>query len=170
MAKSGDASRHVEMELKFDVQESGLGGSLDGLAVVYRVERQPTQHLDAVYFDTVNHDLAANRVTLRRRRGGQDEGWHLKLPAGETRTEVRAPLGSADSQVPDDLLDIVRAIVRDRVLVPVARISTARDVTMLYGHGDIALAEFCDDKVTACRLNPSDGSPETEQQWREKGP
>lgn len=167
MAKSGSATRHVEMELKFDAPESGISPSFDGLAAVSRVEKQPTQRLDAVYFDTVNHDLATNWVTLRRRSGGQDEGWHLKLPDGRARTEIRAPLGSADSHVPDELLDIVRAIVRDRALVPVARISTARDVTMLYGRDGTALAEFCDDMVTACRLNPSDGSPETEQQWRE---
>ena len=167
MAKSGDATRHVEMELKFDAPESGVSPSFDGLAAVGRVEKQATQHLDAVYFDTLNHDLAANWVTLRRRRGGPDEGWHLKLPDRGARTEIRAPLGSADLPVPDALLDVVRAIVRDRALVPVARISTARDVTMLYGPDGTALAEFCDDTVTACRLNPADGSPESEQGWRE---
>lgn len=169
MAKSPDATRHVELEQKFDAPEAGVTPCFDGLAAVSRVDTPPTEHLDAVYFDTVNHDLAVNRMTLRRRTGGHDEGWHLKLPAGEARTEIRTPLGADnDSQhIPTALLDVVRAIVRDRALVPVARISTARNLTMLYGTDGTPLAEFADDTVTACRLNPADGSAEAQQQWRE---
>jgi CHAD domain-containing protein len=167
MAKSGGTTRHVELELKFDAPEPGVSPSFDGLAAVSRIEKLPTLHLDAVYFDTPDKALAANRVTLRRRTGGSDEGWHLKLPAGEARTEIHAPLAAAAAGVPEDLLDVVLAIVRDRPLVPVARISTARDVTMLHGPDGVALAEFCDDTVTAYRLSPSDGSAEAEQRWRE---
>ena len=167
MAKSGGTTRHVELELKFDAPQPGVSPSFDGLAAVSRIEKLPTLHLDAVYFDTPGNALAANRVTLRRRTGGSDEGWHLKLPAGEARTEIRAPLAAAAAGVPEDLLDVVLAIVRDRPLGPVARISTARDITMLHGPEGVALAEFCDDTVTAYRLSPSDGSAEAEQQWRE---
>jgi CHAD domain-containing protein len=169
MGKTDDTTRAVELELKFDAPESGVTPCFDGLALVSRVDKPPTEQLDAVYFDTVNHDLAANWMTLRRRTGGHDEGWHLKVPAGKARTEIRAPLGAGEEhrEVPEALLDVVRAIVRDRPVVPVARISTARDLTMLYGTDGNALAEFCDDTVTACRLNPADGSAEGEQQWRE---
>ena len=158
MAKS---SRHKEIERKFDVVESTVSPSFDGLSAVARVERLPTQHLDAVYYDTADHDLARNRVTLRRRTGGTDEGWHLKLPAGaDARTEVRSPLGP--ETVPDELLDVVLAVVRDKPLAPVAQITTNRNVQMLYGADGAALAEFCDDQVTASA--GSDGEP---QQWRE---
>jgi CHAD domain-containing protein len=169
MAKSEGATRFVELERKFEAPESGVTPCFDGLAAVVRVDKPPIEHLDAVYFDTVKHDLAQNRMTLRRRTGGHDEGWHLKLPAGEARTEIRAPLdGTEDAHaVPEELLEVVRAIVRDRPLAPVARISTVRDITMLYGTDGAALAEFCADTVTACRLNPDDGSAEAEQQWRE---
>lgn len=169
MGKSNKAARFVELERKFDVSESGVAPSFDGLAVVSRVEKPQAEHLDAVYFDTVNHDLAGNAITLRRRTGGHDEGWHLKLPAGAARTEIRAPLGAAEDsrEVPEILVDVVLAIVRGRPLVPVARISTQRAVTVLYGTDGSALAEFCDDTVTAARLSPSDGSSEAQQQWRE---
>ncbi|MGE0221245.1 CHAD domain-containing protein, partial [Mycolicibacterium sp.] len=110
-------------------------------------------------------DLVRHRITLRRRTGGADAGWHLKLPAGaETRTEVRAPLGGDDADaatVPESLLDVVLAIVRDRPLAPVARISTARTVEMLYGPDGSAIAEFCDDQVTAS----AEGGEQ--QRWRE---
>ena len=166
MAKSSDRanSRYLEVERKFEVFESTVSPSFEGLSSVARVERQPVQQLEAVYFDTPAHDLAARRVTLRRRTGGTDAGWHLKLPAGpDARTEVRVPLGDDSSDtVPDELLDVVLAIVRDRPVAPVARISTTRTVDMLYGPGGAA-AEFCDDAVVA-RAEDDEAS---EQQWRE---
>ncbi len=167
MAKPAGPTQHTELETKFDVAEDTVSPSFDGLAAVARVEKLPTQYLEAVYFDTPSNDLAANRVTLRRRTGGNDAGWHLKLPAGAARTEIRSPLGTDPGSVPDDLLDVVRAIVRDRPLAPVAQLSTIRDVTMLYGPENTPLAEFCDDRVTARRTDPADGSTAAEMGWRE---
>lgn len=159
--------RHAELETKFDVAPDAVSPAFDGLSAVSRAEKLPTQNLEAVYLDTARNDLAANWVTLRRRTGGSDAGWHLKLPAGSARTEIRAPLGDATRSVPEDLLDVVRAIVRDRPLAPVARLATTRDVTMLYGADGLLLAEFCDDRVNAQRLDPADGSTAVELQWRE---
>ena len=167
MAKDGKPSRHVELEHKFDVTDTTVSPSFEGLAAVSRTEKLPTQRLEAVYFDTPGYDLSANLVTLRRRTGGNDAGWHLKLPGKRARTEIRTPLGPDGDAVPDELLDTVRAIVRDRPLVPVARISTARDVTMIYAHGGAPLAEFCDDRVTTSSLDTADGTVLTEQGWRE---
>jgi len=167
MAKSSDQanSRYLEVERKFEVFESTVTPSFEGLSLVARVARQPVQQLEAVYFDTPAHDLAARRVTLRRRTGGTDAGWHLKLPAGpDARTEVRAPLGDEGSDtVPNELLDVVLAIVRDRPVVPVARISTTRTVDLLYGPDGAAVAEFCDDNVVA----RAEDDEAAEQQWRE---
>jgi CHAD domain-containing protein len=155
-------TRHTEVERKFEVTEYTVAPSFAGLSAVARVERAPEQLLDAVYFDTPNRDLAAHRITLRRRTGGTDAGWHLKLPAGpDARTEVRSPLGLSDDQVPEELRDIVLAIVRDKSLSPVARITNRRNIDVLYGQDGNALAEFCDDQVTA---SAGDGG---EQQWRE---
>ena len=162
-ASKPKTSRHTEVERKFDIVESTVSPSFEGLSSVARVERSPSQHLEAVYFDTPAHDLAAHYVTLRRRTGGSDAGWHLKLPAGQdARTEVRVPLDDGDGRsVPEALKDIVLAIVRDRPLAPVARISTERTVDLLYGPEGSPIAEFSDDKVTA---SAGEGS---EQQWRE---
>lgn len=52
-------SRHVEMERKFDVVDSTVPPSFDGIAAVARVEKLPAQTLEAVYFDTAGHDLAS---------------------------------------------------------------------------------------------------------------
>jgi CHAD domain-containing protein len=163
-ADKRNPSRHTEVERKFAVVEGTVSPSFQGLSSIARVERTPVEQLDAVYFDTPRQDLAAHRITLRRRTGGPDAGWHLKLPAGaDARTEVRTPLGDgADDAVPDELRDVVLAIVRDRPLSPVARISTSRTVDMLYGHDGAALAEFCDDTVRAS----AEGDAEP-QEWRE---
>jgi CHAD domain-containing protein len=159
-------TRHTEVERKFDVNATAVSPSFDGLAAVTRVEVLPPESLDAVYFDTAGHDLARHKITLRRRTGGTDAGWHLKLPAGpDARTEVRLPLGAGDEEVPTDLLDVVLAIVRDRPLAPVARITTTRHIHLLYGDllsGDQGpIAEFCDDHVSAWAAGGD------EQDWRE---
>lgn len=161
---SSHTARYTEIERKFAVTEGTVSPSFEGLSAVAEVERTQTQHLDAVYFDTPDRDLAAHRITLRRRTGGADAGWHLKLPAGvDTRTEIRTPLGAGTDTVPEDLRDIALAIVRDRPLAPVARISTERSVEVLRGADGVALAEFCDDRVTASAT----GQEADQQSWRE---
>lgn len=153
-------ARYTEVERKFAVTDDTVSPSFEGLSAVAAVERPGIQKLDAVYFDTPDRDLAAHRITLRRRTGGDDAGWHLKLPAGpDTRTEVRLPLGT--DTVPGDLRDVVLAIVRDRPLSPVARISTQRTVEVLHAPDGSELAEFCDDRVTASAIGGE------EQRWRE---
>ena len=166
--KAPKTSRHQEVERKFDVGESTVSPSFEGIAAVARVEKAPVQSLDATYFDTPAHDLARNKITLRRRTGGTDAGWHLKLPSGpDARTEVRAPLDASDeATVPSELLDVVLAIVRDRQLGPVARITTRRENQVLYGVDGAELAEFSNDYVTAWAAGDSDSGPD-EQQWRE---
>ena len=167
MGKSRTSSTHVELERKFDVPDEAVTPSFSGLTAISRVDTVRTQCLEAVYFDTAGHDLSARRVTLRRRTGGSDAGWHVKLPGNavhpEARTEVQSPL---QQDIPDELRDVVLGIVRDRPLLPVARINNTRDVTALIGADESVVAEFCDDRVTACRLHP-DGSPAEEQSWRE---
>jgi CHAD domain-containing protein len=166
--KAPNTSRHLEVERKFDVVESTVSPSFEGIAAVAHVDKSPIESLDATYFDTPTQDLARNKITLRRRTGGHDAGWHLKLPAGpEARTEVRAPLDASDHDtVPTELRDIVLAIVRERPLEPVARISTERETQVLYGADGAALAEFSNDHVKAWAAGESDARP-AEQEWRE---
>jgi inorganic triphosphatase YgiF len=40
------------------------------------------EQLEAEYYDTDDLRLISAGITLRRRRGGDDAGWHLKLPLG----------------------------------------------------------------------------------------
>ena len=132
--------------------------------VMVRVEQPPSQVVRRGLFRHPGAGSGVDRITLRRRTGGGDAGWHLKLPAGpDARTEVRAPLG-AEHDPPAELIDVVLAIVRDHPVAPVARISTTREVQLLHGPDDAALAEFCDDHVSAGQ--GADGSIAA-QSWRE---
>jgi CHAD domain-containing protein len=158
------ATRVVEIERKFDVEEEAFVPSPQGLPGVHQVDRPVEHRLEAEYFDTEDLRLASARITLRRRTGGEDAGWHLKLPAGpDERTEFREPLGEHADGVPDSLRGLVRVHSRDRALVPVARLKTRRVVYRLRDKSNAVLAEFCDDRVQAETLGPKPGT----LHWRE---
>jgi CHAD domain-containing protein len=154
----------VEIERKFDVDESSALPAFDRLPRVANVEEPVEYALDATYFDTADLALATSRITLRRRTGGEDEGWLLKtLLDSDTRQEFREPLGSDPITVPERLLRRVRVHLRDRALIPVVRLQTRRIVHRLLDADGAVLAEICDDRVRADRFVPV---AET-RQWRE---
>src|SRR3954449_13240747 len=91
-----------------------------------------TLRLSATYFDTADLRLAAAGLTLRRRTGGEDAGWHLKVPAGPgARSEVRLPPTRAARSVPPALQRMVRVHSGGAPLQPVAQIDTERTVRRL---------------------------------------
>ncbi|ONH28657.1 CYTH and CHAD domain-containing protein [Pseudofrankia asymbiotica] len=163
--------QHREVETKFDVDSTFVLPPLERVDEVTPAGA-PTEHrLDAVYYDTEDLRLARNKITLRRREGGHDAGWHLKLPAGGAgRDEISRPLGAgtpdgsdSDSTVPGDLADIVLATTRGRPLNPVARIQTVRRAVTLRDAAGRPRAEVADDTVRAQTL----GAATTLSQWRE---
>lgn len=125
--------------------------------------------LEASYVDTEDLALAAAGVTLRRRTGGPDEGWHLKRPTVDgARVETRVPLGAADGPVPEELVTYVRALVRDRPLVRVATMLNQREVHALLDAEGAELAEVCDDRVRGTALvGPRAADGDGELLWRE---
>lgn len=176
---------HLERERKFDVDEDVEVPPLTELLGSHRtqlphlVDGEAEEHrLEATYLDTPDLRLAAAGLTLRRRTGGHDAGWHLKVPAtGGARSEVREPLGdeadTADGtdradQVPDALRRMVRAVARGEDLVPVARIRTVRTERRLVDPTGQVLAELAEDRVSAVRLPTPGGRPgPVGSDWRE---
>lgn len=157
-------ARQDEIERTFDVDETTVLPTLAGLDDVSTMGQPAEMHLEAVYFDTADLVLARHGVTLRRRIGGDDDGWHMKLPRDEdTRTELRCPLDGTTPTVPGELLWPVRALVRDHPLEPIARVSTRRLRYALLGEDAAALAQLCDDHVNAERLH----GVTRVQDWRE---
>ncbi|MDT0342750.1 CYTH and CHAD domain-containing protein [Streptomyces litchfieldiae] len=115
-----------------------------------RATRDAGAHrLNAVYYDTPGQRLAADGVTLRRRTGGSDEGWHLKLPlGGSAREEIRAPLAD---EPPAALLALARSRIRHEPLGPVVTLATDRRRRELLDASGTVLAEVAVDTVSARR-------------------
>lgn len=106
-----------------------------------------THDLDAVYYDTDDLRLTRGRATLRRRTGGADAGWHLKLPLpGDSREEIRAPL---HDELPDELRELALSRTRGARLRPVVRIASHRSVHRLLDAHGRPLAEIALDRVSA---------------------
>ncbi|MGP4000408.1 CYTH and CHAD domain-containing protein [Streptomyces sp. 8N706] len=150
------ADRIREVERKYEAPADGRLPDLSEIPGVAAVADQGVTHLDAVYYDTPGERLAADRITLRRRTGGDDEGWHLKLPLGpDTREEIHAPLSE---ELPRELARLVRSRVRDQPLVAVVRLRSERDLRHLLDADGRVLAEVSVDAVTADRLHGGQGT------------
>ncbi|NGN69371.1 CYTH domain-containing protein, partial [Streptomyces sp. A7024] len=144
-----DTVREIERKYEFAGEEESLP-DLTGVPGVEAVVDKGTDALDATYFDTAGQRLAADGITLRRRTGGDDAGWHLKLPVSPgVRDEIQAPPAE---QIPARLTALVRSRVRDSALNPLVRIESRRTVCQLLGAEGALLAEASIDRVTAKRL------------------
>jgi inorganic triphosphatase YgiF len=173
---------HLEIEQKFDADEGfrrpDLAAVMPGITAAAPIRH----HLSAAYYDTADGRLQAAKITLRRRTGGADAGWHLKLPAGappgaaplpdgvSARREVHEPLTCAGSDsagvpvVPARLASRVAEVTGGLPLAPIAILVTERTVVTLSAADGTLLAEIADDQVTARRLPETAAEP---LRWRE---
>ena len=147
------ATSQLETEQKYD---AGPDFELPDLGTLpgYSVTEPETFHLAAIYFDTDDLRLLANKVTLRRRTGGEDAAWHLKLPVRPgTRRERHLPLSAGTDTVPAEMQELVADLIGGQPLRPVARLNTERTIHRLTDAAGQVRAEVADDHVTGCRLD-----------------
>src|ERR1700737_4861935 len=101
-----------ETEWKYDAAPGSALPDLTGLPRVVTQSEPDEQVLEATYYDTADLDLARAGITLRRRTGGDDAGWHLKLPERPgTRTELQLPL---TQRPPAEFVGLLTARLRGR--------------------------------------------------------
>jgi len=144
----------AEVERKFALAEGDDLPALEGLG-------EPEEFaLEAVYHDTLHFALIRSRRVVRRRSGGGDEGWHVKLPGGdaEHRVEHHAPLDAP--RLPEELRRLVSDVLARHALVPVATLRTRRRQSELRDPSGAVVALVCLDDVVA-----TVGT--AEQSWRE---
>ena len=143
----------IEIERKYDVTDAVVPPRLVGAGAV-AIESEPsTDELVATYIDTPELALARDRVAVRMRRGGSDEGWHVKLPGDEGRTELHWPLGSGDPDAPPaELIAALGDRIGDARLGPIARVTNLRTTVILQDAAGFAIAELCDDHVSSENL------------------
>lgn len=145
-------SVHREVERKLKVAPDFVVVDLVAHGVIARViPGQPFQ-MNAAYHDTSDLRLVRWGATLRRREGGADAGWHLKLPVWGadhgTRDELHLPLWSGSTGfVPAELADIVAPLTRGERLITVAWVHTTRTPSILIDHEGVEVAELVDDQV-----------------------
>jgi CHAD domain-containing protein len=165
--------QQTEVERKYDVAADVALPDLTGVPGVAVVADPVELEQVATYVDTPRLRLLTAGVTVRRRVGGVDDGWHLKLPAGaDRREELRWPAGEAPGgapgEVPPALRERLGALVAGQPLAPVAVLTTRRSVRRLLDADGRVLAELCDDRVSARTLASSDpGAAGESLSWRE---
>lgn len=144
------AVEHREVEYKFRIpRDSSLNVAellgTTGMAVTPGSHRS----MSAVYYDTNNLNLLRWGITLRRREGGGDDGWHLKIPAsGEARERDEIRIERPDTNVPFELASIISPLLRRQELVPMAEVRTERTPFVVSGPEGTDLVEVVDDRVT----------------------
>lgn len=167
MSAAAHGEPSVEVEAKFDVDDTTPLPDWTALPGVARIGDPEPRDLDARYVDTEGADLARAGVAVRRRRGGPDEGWHVKGPAhGGGRTERQWPLGDiadhdSDPEVPPAVQDAVASLASPPFL-PLARVRNNRTAYALLDAAGDEVAEFVDDRVRA-----RDERRGVESAWRE---
>jgi len=155
-------SDHLEIERKFDVDPAFALPDLSALPGIAAVSGPDVHHLAATYYDTPDLRLAGRKITLRRRTGGTDAGWHLKLPAGQpgARHEFSEPLSD---ELPARFAVLIADVTAGAAVAPIATLDTKRAVLTLLTSSGSAAAEIADDLVTAQRT----GTGRPPMSWRE---
>ena len=138
-----------ELEDKFEVDADWLlppiadlvpdGGRLD----------QDVRRLENTYFDTPSAGLRLFGVTLRRRVGGSETGWQLKVPNGTARTELQS--GSRAKKLPAGLANSVTGLRAGERLDQVATMVTTRTAYRVIDARNELVLEIADDQVESAR-------------------
>jgi len=156
------AQANIETERAYDVP-SGAGLPELGLAANCTWGPEAVDELVATYVDTADLRLVRQSITLRRRTGGTDDGWHLKLPAGgDDRNEIHRALGRT-TRVPASITRLLPAATAGAQLAPILELRTRRTRRSLLDADGAERAVIADDHVTATSVE----APERSTGWRE---
>jgi CHAD domain-containing protein len=151
----------TEQEDKFEVDSDWVMPQLAELVPDGGRLDQQTRKLDNTYFDTPGASLRLFGITLRRRVGGSETGWQLKVPSGTARTELQS--GSRTKTLPPALEKGVEGLLAGENLDAVAAIKTTRTAYRLLNADGELMLEIADDHVES---GPPDGESMLHS-WRE---
>ena len=139
----------IEIERKYDVDADTPLPDWSALPGVASVGAPEPRSLDARYFDNAEGALGSSGMALRRRTGGSDAGWHIKIADFGGKHELRWPLGDGPVDVlPDDVLSAAQGLA-EPPFRQIARIRNERVAYALTDASGALVAEFVDDHVDA---------------------
>jgi CHAD domain-containing protein len=150
-----------EQEDKYEVDPDWVMPQLTELVPDGGHLDQEVRKLDNTYFDTPGAGLRLFGITLRRRVGGSETGWQLKVPNGTARTELQS--GSRAKTLPPALAKGVEGLLAGENLDPVAAMVTTRMAYQLRNADGELVLEIADDQVES---GPPDGESMLHS-WRE---
>jgi CHAD domain-containing protein len=154
---------HHEVERKYEVPE-GTQARIDWSGLQgFTVAAESVEHrMEAVYYDTADMALGRRMVALRRRRGGADDGWHIKFQEASARRELQFPLLRTPDRMPAAVRRLLAGLTHGEPLVPIATLRTVRQVLMISDEDGTEVAEVAADDVEAV-----DERSGTERSWSE---
>ncbi|MDF1594789.1 MAG: CHAD domain-containing protein [Acidimicrobiia bacterium] len=136
----------LERELKLAVGDAFDSSALSGRLGPWQLELLESVALDAEYYDTTDFRLLRSGISLRFR-----EGWMVKLAQPSDRPEllqrIEIPFDGPEGSIPAGVLDLTRSAARSAPVLPVARLSTARQTFALRDDAGVDLAEIVFDEV-----------------------
>ncbi len=140
----------LEQEVKFDAP---IALALPDLRpLVGESVRLPEEQQVSRYFDTVDHRLWRQGMTLRHRSTSdrEDGTWTLKLPQpsrGRVLSRTEVTWTGSSHEVPADARALLRGVLRRAPLRPLTVLETTRQRLLLRDNQDHELAELDDDVV-----------------------
>jgi CHAD domain-containing protein len=141
-----DPQTHREVERKFIVHDDFSLPDVSDVSGVTRVMQRPAFDMEATYYDTSDLALFRWGITFRRRIGGSDAGWHMKLPVRAATEGVRDEIHMPDAaSIPAALVDIISPLLMGRSLQPLVVVHTRRNPIDI--DGPDAKVELVDDHV-----------------------
>lgn len=150
----------VEREIKSSVAETFVLPDLDGTAGLHAVDRG-VRMLDATYWDTDSLQLMRSGYGLRHRTTDGAAGrWTLKGGSrreGDAMVREELEVPGAPTELPTEVSERLRGVIRLADLHPVVTLRTARHVVDLDA-GGTPWAEVADDTVSV-----RDGDREVER-------
>jgi CHAD domain-containing protein len=159
------ADTHREIETKFDVAPDFVLGDFFDSADFARPGASlgsRTVNLESTYHDTLEQSLLRSGLTLRRRTGDTDTGWHLKVPGAGFRTELHWPL-AGNEQPPEELFRLIWPFAGTAELLPTVTLRTTRTAHRVTAPDGRLVFELADDEVRAS----SEGAAVVMSRWRE---
>jgi CHAD domain-containing protein len=140
---------HRELERKYELPD-GAKARIDWSVLEgYTITDAAVEHrMEAAYYDTASMALHRHHVALRLRRGGADDGWHVKLRETDGRYEAQFPLlEQAPERMPDAVRHLVEALTGGQPLHPIATLHTIRRVLSIAGVSGEQVGEIAIDDV-----------------------
>jgi inorganic triphosphatase YgiF len=139
-----------EREIKIPVDPDFVLPDLDGVVEGTRAVDRGDLELSATYWDTDALTLLHAKLGLRHRSAPGEAGkWTLKAGArmiGDAVSRQETDFAGLPEQPPQEALDVIRAVVGDVQLHPIASLVTDRHTVDLVA-GETRRAEVADDLV-----------------------